>query len=632
MHGRRVTKDNSEPWSSVRPKSSGPDEAERIFRRNGDREQDRENDGGREIRTPQVRGFENHRRGWDRDRDSDGLARRTGPGRGRNEPSWYKEDDHTEEDILGDNRDSTRNRDWRDKDRDGDRGADRGWTKGAKTERDPEWMDGPETEDKQAHTQEDFERWKERMRASKAPAQDSPPLVAEQHLTHDRTTSSVSTDITTRKVETPLIVDAGFDGFFGMWNEPRKGNDNQGIEEMPKKEVARSNAPKPSRFTGFFNPPSEAKPAAVETPVPAAKPSSRDSSSEDKEGFQRILQMLGGNLESGTSEPNMMLTGQVNPARVEQQHSFSASDGLSFQEQRPINAGVSPPTRPSRSRKPTGLESLLGAQPPRDGPTPPSRDSEFLLKLMQQTRPVPQHVNSSGRGAPTPGLLPFSNLMISPRDTPQQNADTGPPSNFYNGTMKEETLPRDKLNPNATGHRMSLTGPPPGLSESHRQPPLGAVHNPGLLPRLQRPPGLEQMPPGYAQHVQSQRQSMIAPPPGFQSPMRNPYQMPPGLMPNPNLPNERGLVYGGMRPILQNNGSSGMPPPGFIGMNAPPPTGYPPLQLNQDGGSDGRVFYGGSAGPQQRPPPMDLFAEAGNFGIGGQGGGGGPPGVYRRQE
>jgi hypothetical protein len=44
-------------------------------------------------------------------------------------------------------------------------------------------MSSPEREEKkQSHTQEDFERWKERMKASTAPTEDKPNHKAEQQI------------------------------------------------------------------------------------------------------------------------------------------------------------------------------------------------------------------------------------------------------------------------------------------------------------------------------------------------------------------------------------------------------------------------------------------------------------------
>ncbi|KAI9879152.1 MAG: hypothetical protein M1823_006869, partial [Watsoniomyces obsoletus] len=60
-------------------------------------------------------------------------------------------------------REGTRHQDWR-----RDRGKDRGWDRPAPAEEDPEWMDEPmEEQAAPARTQEDFQRWKERMKAGK---------------------------------------------------------------------------------------------------------------------------------------------------------------------------------------------------------------------------------------------------------------------------------------------------------------------------------------------------------------------------------------------------------------------------------------------------------------------------------
>ena len=620
-HNRRVTKDDNESWSTARPqKVLSHDDVERGHRRNGERDQDKEKENGRESRVQQ--GFENRRR----DRDWEGgngenTMRQNGPGKGRYEPSWYREEDQQgdrQEDreervyVEGD-KDTTKLRDWRDKDKGGTRVGDRDWNKTNKPEQDPEWMDNPASEEKtQAHTQEDFERWKEKMRANNGPVQDLPLSSPEQRPNHERTVSNVSTRTSKKnKVETPLVVDPSFDNFFGLWSEHNKEDSKQGIEENFSDKVAKNNTPKPSKFTGFFSAKPTAESELSEPPMPVPPGALNDSSNEDKEGFQRILKLLD-----------------------QQQQPHAARNGNSTREI-PIRAEPhSPPAQPPRSREPNGLESLLGSQLPKDGAVPQNRDSEFLLKLMQktqQTRPNLNHANSADQrlgGGSAPGLIPFSNLIGSSRDMSHSTPAAAPQPGFVNESVREDPPPRDKLNPNASLERKGL---PPGFLESSTPGPIqrnanmGVLHHSAIPPGLQRPPGLEPNSSAYGQNAQSLRQNMVPPPPGFQGPLRNHNQFPPGLMPNipnSNSLNERGPLSYGMRPIPP----TGMPPPGFMGINPQPP-GFPPVSFNQDGrmSPTGRVFFG--VGPQRQG--SNGFGEAANFGMGGQGM---LPGQYRRPE
>lgn len=607
LHNRKGIKEDNEPWSGARQqKGSSHDDASNG--RNGGREKDREN-GGRESRA--QRGFENHRRDVDREGNGDNASRRNVPGRGRFEPSWYRDDDRQEGESQKGVKDSTKPRDWREKDRGGLRGPDREWNKAVKPEQDPEWMDEPEPEEKkQTHTQEDFQRWKERMKATNGPNQDLPLSPTEQRPTHERTLSNLSANTGKGKFETPLIADPHFDGFFGLWSENNKDASKQGVQEQNNNTGNKSNAPKSSKFTGFFSPKATPKvPESEPSQPPQPAETNKDSSNEDKEGFQRILKLLDQQ--------------QPNPGR----------NGLPIREKALRDTASSQSAHPPRPRESGGLESLLGSQHPKDTPLPPNRDNEFLLKLMQQTQQARPHVSQSSSnnqrldGGPAPGILPF---MISSREQNQQTSSAGLPPGFVNDSIREEQQHRDRLNPTAPPERKVL---PLGFFGNYpeilpRNAGAGVINQSALSSGLQRPPGLEQAPTAYVQNIQSQRQGMVPPPPGFQAPVRTHNPFPPGLMPNisnSNNPNERGTQYG-LRPVGPT-GPTAMPPPGFMTINPPPP-GFPPTHFNQEGrmSPPGRLYY--SPGTQRQG--MDGFGEVANtFGLGGQGV---PPGQYRRQE
>lgn len=501
-----------------------------------------------------------------------------GPTRGRNDSSWNREEGRNQGGGAEDSQNS-KPRDWRDKERRGARGPEHDWNRGGKVELDPEWMDEPEPEIKeQKRTQEDFERWKERMKASNGATQDTPLSSVEQRPSHGRTVSSAGTGVAKGKVETPLIVDPSFDGFFGLWDKPQKGEELIGntAGNGVKLNVANTAAKvsKPSKFTGFFAPKADPEPPKEQPFLPLFAPS-KDSSNEDKEGFQRILKLL------------------------DQQQTQGGNAEISPHVQAQRDVPPSPPVQSRGAGERNDLYSLLEARSAQENNVPPTRDSEFLLRLMQQPQQNRQDINQANIGGrrPTqdtaPGLLPFSNLMISPHDTPQQTPSNGFAPGFFNG---DEMQTRDKLNPTSGAERR---GPPPGIYDQ-RQSPAGAPPQSGFPSGLQRPPGLDQLPPGYAQHLLSQRQNMM-PPPGFQPPSRGQNAFPPGLI--PGNPNDR-IQYG----MPSNN--RGMPPPGFMGMSAPPPGFASPFN------PEGIPFVG--------------FGEAAGFGQGAHGGPGFMPGQQRR--
>ncbi len=601
-HNRRPTQEDTEHWSNLRQhKGFGHEDTERGHRRTGERNHDGEKENARDARN--QKGFENHRRQVDREVGGENKIKQNGPVRER--PEWYGDEGNVE---------TNKPRDWRLKDKGRTRGGDREWSKVNKAEQDPEWMDEPELEEqKQAHTQEDFERWKEKMRANNGPSQDLVQSPEEQKSSHERTFSSTSATRSKGKSETPLVIESNFDGFFGLWSESDKSGWKQGNEENHEPNINKIVTPKPSKFTGFFNP----KPNADATDMAPTRPSlsqgsPKSSSNEDKEGFQRILQLL------------------------DQQQVGSARNGIPIRETAMKNRPSSPPVRSSRSHEPNDLESLLGTQHPTKGPTPQNRDSEFLLKLMQkspQTQPNMNHGNSADKrygGGPTPGLLPFPGLVAAPNAMGRPGTAGGPSLGLPVDALRADQQHRDKLNPNA---KADHKGPALGFYEGHtagsaqQSNAAGPSQHPPLPVGLQRPPGLDQVASFYGQNNHPQPQNTVPPPPGFHNPLRNHNTFPPGLIPNAatlTSPPERGPRYG-MRPVGHNHGA-GMPPPGFMGINPLAP-GFPlsPFNLDAHMSQPGRPYYGG--GPQR--PRMDGLSETLGFGPGVEGV---LPGQYRRQE
>lgn len=558
---RRVPND-AEPWSSRNSRFSGQDEGARASRRTGHREHDRDRDNIQDSRA--SRGLDSHRRDFSNEAND---ARRNGQGRGRNEPSWYQDDKDGE--VFEGRRDTTRPRDWRDKTRGSTRDADLNGDRHAKQELDPEWMDEPSVpERKQAHTQEDFERWKERMKAGNGPAQENAPPNADQHRSHERTVSGISSPMGKAKVETPLVVDSSIDGFFGLWDGSGKRT-NSTDDQQSKTEASKTKAAKSSKFTNFFG--AKALPTEPELEQPAMNPfaAPADSSSEDKEGFQRILKLL------------------------DQQQGIPVKDGAAREQILRRNMPTSPGAQLQQQQDSSNLQNLFSPRSRNGGgPLPPNKDSEFLLNLMRQSRPQQPGQTSSSESPRQhnpipPELLPFQNLLAPiPPILPNTMARSG-----------EEAKPLDKLNPTPTpGDRNK--GPPPGLFDSQQRP------GPHDSQRMGKE-GPEFAPSYISQHAPQQRQGMM-PPPGFQAPLRNPAQFPPGLM--GSLPSPYGM--------RGNPPTPGMapPPPGF--MNAPPPPGFAPLQHSH--------FFGGP--PPRQPPPTagEGFGEIGDFGLG--------QGPFRRQD
>ncbi|OCK82402.1 hypothetical protein K432DRAFT_391298 [Lepidopterella palustris CBS 459.81] len=434
-NGRRGTREDGEGWTSVKSrKSLGQDDLDRGTR-NGDRDRDRYQKDG-DVDT------------------GDTASRRIGMGRGRIDLPWSRDDGTAKEEG---NKSGARSQGWRDreKDRDRDRDRDRDWTRGGRIEEDPEWMDTPVvSEKKQAHTQEDFQRWKERMKAGKTSAEEKEPILEQPPSNIEPTTAgAVVTNAATSKPATPLALDGGLDKLFGMWGEGSKRTDANNAEVSAVSKAAKPK-PKSSRFAGLFAPPEETKQSLAPAPTPASPEPPASGNSEDKEGFQRILQMLGGASTSAApiSPQDMALMNGMRQGGVrldfQQPHPDERSDNIpparqqiprsredrntpvdailaprpSAPESRPSQSMFSPlppdmesgqelyrgsrpessrpvedfpmqpPSRNGSAQDALNLQALLGGRAPPE----PSRDSkrDFLLTLMQQPRATPPQMGN----------------------------------------------------------------------------------------------------------------------------------------------------------------------------------------------------------------------------------------------
>ncbi|KAI9859152.1 MAG: hypothetical protein M1813_007109 [Trichoglossum hirsutum] len=609
---RRGAREDGDEWTSVKPRRSFDED--RFGRRNGDRDRD----NGRDGKERHTRNFDNHSRDKERDHDKEETTRRNLPGRGRNEPSWFNNESSTNSKEAEGSKDSIREREWRDKHRSGD---SRDWHRGSRAESRPEWMDTPVGDEskthgkKQSHTMEEFQRWKGRVGAGNGnapPNEDKKKAPAEDETVDDKPPEAATqkTESSGQKFDTPLVIDTAEDKFFGLWNEPKQPSEDSGQDVSrvsSKKEVSRPSVGK-SRFTSFFSPQEELRgrgevgaPLSHTSPPPG---SSGDSSVEDKEGFQRILQMLGGtSIDTAPSTQQMSIMTQK-PSTQEMSHS-QASTNVSSPIQGPTQGqglgyhslGQDQPY-PPRSRNSGGIQGLMGPQSPQAGPQggqPQNRDSEFLFRLMQQSRPLsgPPHLPSLS-GQPllgnSQGLPPPPQISTGPIDMPRGKLHSGL---SQGGGMFDDS---------------SITGfQRPALHQAPREP-----NGPPS-----RPPGLENVPQIWPSNPLGAPQShhrQIAPPPGLNAQRGPPFA--PFLPPPPGLPFQ---IPGMPPPNLP-------PPPGFFALNGMngPPTGYPPMPFQPDGfmGMSGPGGHSGAGGPGVSQFP---FAE----GVNGANGRGAPPGQYR---
>ncbi|OCL14142.1 hypothetical protein AOQ84DRAFT_55965 [Glonium stellatum] len=633
-NGRRGVREDGEGWTNVKSrKSLGQEDVDRGHR-NGERDKDR------------------YQKDGDVD-DKESTSRRMGIGRGRFDQPWSREDPGTKDGEGA--KAGTRGQGWRDRERDRDRDRDREWNRGGRIEEDPEWLDSPtKTEKKQAHTQEDFQRWKERMKAGATPAeekesaQDQPPTATEPVITPAGTSSAA-----TSKPATPLALDGGLEKLFGMWGEGKR-SESTGLESTVISKVNKAK-PKPSRFAGLFAPPEEpAKQTQAQPPAPSSPGPAANGSNEDKEGFQRILQMLGGT--NIPAQPNVQ------------------------QENAPSNA-----TRQGAMRmdypQPQPEERLEGMQPPRQqvprtreernafvdavlAPRPSAPDSRSVQAMFTAMSPGPEPVSDQYRSSRPESSRPSEDFMMQP---PSRNGNAQDALNLQAllGGRASQEPPRDsKRDFLLTLMQPSRATPPQMLNQNM---PRHAAENPNYslymdnnTPKGQALPKSRALPPGifddprvFAENEMLRREASMREvsmreasmrDSGMPQPeaLRKPVQrLPPGIFDDPSIASlQRRNTTENMPRQMTNMGipqqpvsdippwmkNPGMPQPPQERNIAPPP-GFGPGGMRQPPG-----FGGPQNGPQSQMGPFST----GNTPLGHPGmppprGMGGPGGMYPGQ-
>jgi len=616
---------DKEDWNAGRPRRTfGPDDQERKPRRNGEFDRWDNRDTPREP---------NDDRG-NRDKDGRFPPKKDGqPGRSKFDGSWFRNGNNADGADADDDK-PLRNREWR-RDR---HGADRDWNRGAKFEHEPEWLDSNDRDEpRRAHTQEDFQRWKERMKAgsgaAQAPAQeekrDAPAesySAAQKPEAHHTDGEVFSSERSSHSLA-PFIADNSMDRFFGMLGGEKPhvqevGSPLQG-EPAAKNQGFAGKPGKSSRFAGLFSPPPESPWKAPESPaIPMA---SAGGDNPDREGFERIIAMLGAGSRSSSGTPN--------EANSSQQ---SRTTSMMHAEQSRAGTNLSsPPARDPYPRQDYASPAQENPLAQLAGKEPQAREREHLLRLMQQVRVGPgpsgnpAQQSPSGAMAPPPGLMP----EMMPRPPPGLGGPQKTP-NFL-----DDPAIANMQRPDSEQLRRRANAPPMGYFDDVLFPqgaitPGGSRHpqGPNQPPMpLQRPPGLEHLPPpgwtGQPPPQQGNGPSPMGHPPGIPTPGRgmNP-NFPPGMMPMPgNAPplNERQAFARGPPPGM-------MPPPGFMG--APPLPGFPPMPPNSEAmmglGPGGQGPFGpGNPGPQGPPHSSRHLLEMFGQSIGGESRGGmvGPP-------
>ncbi|KAK0944684.1 hypothetical protein LTR29_003911 [Friedmanniomyces endolithicus] len=466
-----------------------------------------------------------------RDREQQDGERRNGYG-DRPDSRWHR-DERREQN-------GEKQGGWRERERER---RDRDWGRGHSDNKKPEWMDEPAAnldddmvgEVGMPKNQEEFEKWKQEQHArnKKSADMDADPVLADP----PPAAQEVKAQLPSRHIS-PLKLEGVNDRPFGVWGD---GKTSGGASSDSAQTPARSAGArgKTSRFMPLFkkDEPREEPSIAVAAP---------QSSGEDKAGFDRILQMLGGTGVDPRPTPNESINEPASPPpRQVSNGGKPRSRFTGFFDQTPKSPevlqsppGIVAPVRPVESDTLQDGRGMYGeplhslpmrtadlqstsqlSRPQPSVGTTPSEPTMSTNGAREQRPPPPGRMNDlfldlhpPSRGASTPDLN-IQNLLAA-RPNPKQQVDNQN-SKFLLDLLQTKGPPRpssQQARPSADNGFQLWREQPPSLPETyapqHRAPPP-----PGLFEdQLQRNHQMQEMP---AHEMPGRRQSQRAPPSGF---------------------------------------------------------------------------------------------------------------------
>ncbi|RMZ77718.1 hypothetical protein DV738_g4215, partial [Chaetothyriales sp. CBS 135597] len=539
------------------------------------------------------------------DGDKDPKPDRTS--RSKFEQSWLRPDRGAEA-LEETRRDGDRAHDWR------GRKQERGWDRAAAVEDDPEWMDAPIDEAKHApvRTQEDFQRWKEKMKAGK-----SGPTTEEKH-TAPAAPSSPEPTVNKPARSIAAIPDAepddSMDKFLARFDKTNITSVKAAAAKPPTKtRFASFFGPSPDSLqqggTTGFQPPveSQAQQAQYHHREIAAPTSTEPPVDPDQAGFARIMQMLknrGNNQTPQNQEQKlkalMFPPGEGQPA---------TDPELSQQRKLPLMAVFGRPQEGAEVPLPSAQDRIQKSRSPVDPQhaREPNEKSPSLLDLLKQanqaakpTPPPPRYgnevlmgpMNEAGMRDLANHSATYGNQMISPDPAILQHY-----ARIENGRSPPlEDLSRRPANTEGQAAPDQLLnfvrgysqGPKPANYQPHA-PPLGMGRPPGLDTLGRPPPGWPG--PASVPPLPQPQPRQPVPPPGMPGAARN---LAPAHFAGPTIVQgqrpQPPRKYTGDFPPVPPPGFVGVPPPGFQGYGAP--QGLPRPQYMDMHGNDGRSARG----------------------------------------
>ncbi|KAI0395893.1 hypothetical protein F5Y17DRAFT_169567 [Xylariaceae sp. FL0594] len=629
---------DSDGWSTVKPrKSFGAEGAERFHGRMGERPS---------PGTPDRLGAERRQReGEDRDNnlerprrnfgdfsrekegdDADKL-RKNAPNKLRADHPWNRDTVEANQPTPQRER-FDRTKSWRERTDDAadapgekprERQYERRWDRDQRQEREPEWFDEPSDDRGQAHTQEDFKKFMEMMKAKTAAtkAQAEPPWIQDVLGAPEQVDDGAKP---TQK-KAPHTIELGTDKFFAAF---AKSALEVGGIEVVKENAAPTPIPKSgSRFQNFFTSQEQSRaqpepstpapaPIAERNPLLASSAASPKASPHqdvaERVAFQALLQKLQKQTIQASTPPSAGLTEPPPP-----HHDFGPKNAVPspgpFQQygqdsredvvrRAPPPAHDIPPPLPQqtpqfpamRHEQQILLHDLIGqrhpsqnsggqrTEPPVARPSNPN--TEFLVSLMQGGRNVPEPQRNEQLVMRMP--QPSRPTQVPP--TVERDAD-------FQHERGSSIYPASVRLVNVPGFFDEQPLPPLRQEREPRPQPTHILQRPG-----QGPPGLmDQMPP--ANWMQSGGQQMpmpgrpMIPPPGLPGSQR---AMPPPPAGYPNFP-----PMGGFPPDAMSAPPRNMPPP--PGFYSGPPPGFIPHPVLP--GFQGPESLGFGFDGRAMPPP-----------------------------
>lgn len=579
-NGRRGVREEGEGWTNVKGrKSLGQEDFER-FGRNGDR---------------------NREKG---DGDAEDAAPRRG-NRDRTEQRWGRRDD-TKEDggksgVQGGWRERDRDREQRDRDRDWNRGAN-------KAEEDPEWMDTKiEKKEFKPRTQEDFQRWKEQMKAKDTTTDEKEE--SREPADMPTATAAAAAPMLTQPSQNPSTTEPTQGILFGNWGRDKAAEitSNEPITSKAKPD-------KKSRFMTMFAKPEEAA-APAHPPTSGPGPVPVMEANADKEGFQRILLMLGQNPASNQPAPPPNAPTPTNGTR----HGGGIS--LDFHQQSPPPEAQS--NRPPRTLEQQSiLENILAPRPagPESRPSQQSRFSsmspdnamhdQFRLPRPDSSHPEDQfpHQQPPSRNTNVPDANLAAILNSRARDESHRDQATKQRERDFLLTLMQQ--PTRATPPQMANHNLPRQGQEnqnmPFFDQHRQQPQAQPKGRPGVPPGFMEDPRIFNENEMLRREAEARREQELRQQINMQQQqeairMKN-ARMPMGFPghEDPALGLARRSTADGSRPAT-NMGIPSQPVPdmGFMGGRQP---GMPPTPQERPNIAPPPGFGGG---PMRQPPGLN---------------------------